>query len=208
MSGPVPHSPFIEPSAPVLRPEPPSGPQWLHEVKHDGWRAQIHLNDGAVTIYGKNGGNLTKRFPAIAAAVAQLPVESAIVDAELVACTAEGVPDFYAIMKGAQHGCTAYCFDVLEMDGRVFIGLPLDERRQMLRRLMRRADNSTLRLSESFDDPQALLAACEQHCLEGIVSKRRDRPYIPGENPGWIKVKTKAWREANKNRWESFVKRS
>lgn len=58
--GRVPRNPFIEPSAPVLRSEPPNGPAWLHEVKHDGWRAQMHLSGGIATISGKNGGDLNE----------------------------------------------------------------------------------------------------------------------------------------------------
>jgi bifunctional non-homologous end joining protein LigD len=159
----VPRNRFIEPSAPVLRTEPPTGPEWLHEVKHDGWRAQIHLRDGRATIFGKNGGGLTRRFRSIAAAAEQLPVASAIVDAELIACNPDGTPNFYAMMRGAQHGCCAYCFDLLEFDGRSLVVAPLEERRYLLRRLLRRADKDALRLSETFDDPMALLRACEKH---------------------------------------------
>jgi bifunctional non-homologous end joining protein LigD len=118
-------------------------------VKHDGWRAQLHLLDGAVTVYGKNGGDLTCRFASIALAVARLPVTSVILDAELVACDGDGAPNFYALMRGAKDGCCAYCFDLLELEGRSLVGLPLDERRHLLRRVLRRADKS-LRLSETF----------------------------------------------------------
>jgi bifunctional non-homologous end joining protein LigD len=105
----VPHNRFIEPSSPVLHLEPPVVPEWLHEVKHDGWRAQLHLRGGKATIFGKNGGDLTRRFRAIVAAVERLPAASAIVDGELVACNADGTPNFYAMMRGAPHGCYAYC---------------------------------------------------------------------------------------------------
>ena len=198
--------PFIPPSLPVLKREPPDGPQWLHEVKHDGFRAQLHLVDHAVTVYGKNGGDLTHRFGAIASAVAALPFESVILDAELVACDPDGTPNFYALMRGARDGCCAYCFDLLELDGRSRVAAPLDERRGLLSRVMRRAPRDTLRLSEAFDDPHALLAACEKHGLEGIVSKRRDDPYRSGPRGGWIKVKTAAWGAANRERNKLFEK--
>jgi bifunctional non-homologous end joining protein LigD len=180
----VPRIRFIEPAAPVLRTEPPTGPEWLHEVKHDGWRAQLHLRDGRATIFGKNGGDLTRRFRAIAVAVERLPVASAIIDAELVACNADGTPNFYAMMHGAPHGCCAYCFDMMEFDGRSLVVAPLEERRYLLRKLLKRAGSDGLRLSEVFDDPQALLAACEKHGLVGIVSKRRGDPYRPGAKSG------------------------
>ena len=200
----VPRTAFIEPSAPVPRPEPPIGPEWLHEVKHDGFRAQLHLRDSKATVYGKNGGDLTRRFRAIAAAVARLPVASAIIDAELVACNADGTPNFYAMMRGAPHGCCAYCFDLMEFDGRSLVAAPLEERRYLLRKLLKRASIDELRLSEVFDDPQALLTACEKHGLEGIVSKRRGDPYRSGPKSGWIKVKTAAWRAVNQERYKLF----
>jgi bifunctional non-homologous end joining protein LigD len=198
----VPRNRFIEPSAPVLRPEPPIGPEWLHEVKHDGWRAQIHLRNDKATIYGKNGGDLTRRFRFLATVVERLPITSAIIDAELV--DADGTPNFYAMMRGAPHGCCAYCFDLLEFDGRSLVVAPLEDRRYLLRRLLKRADKDTLRLSETFDDPITLLGACEKTGLEGIVSKRRGDPYHSGSKSGWIKVKTAAWRAANRERHKLF----
>jgi bifunctional non-homologous end joining protein LigD len=200
----VPRTAFIEPSAPVLRPEPPIGPEWLHEVKHDGWRAQIHLAGAVATVYGKNGGDLTGRFRGLAAAIEALPVESVILDAELVACDDDGTPNFYALMRGAKDGCCAYCFDLLALDGRSYVTRPLDERRGLLRRVMRRARRDTLRLSEAFDDPHALLAVCEKHGLEGIVSKLREDRYRSGPNRNWIKVKTATWRAANRERYKLF----
>ena len=191
---------------PVLRREPPEGPEWLHEIKHDGFRAQLHLFDDAVTIYGKNGGDLTSRFRSIAVALAALPFESLILDAELVACEPDGLPNFYALMRGAKDGCCAYCFDLLRLNGRLLVSAPLDERRGLLRSVMRRARRDTLRLSDAFDDPLELLSACEKHGLEGIVSKRRDGPYVSGARGGWIKVKTARWRGANRERYKLFEK--
>ena len=110
-------------------------------------------------------------------------------------------------MRGAPHGCCAYCFDLMEFDGRSLVVAPLEERRYLLRKLLKRASIDELRLSEVFDDPIALLAACEKHRLEGIVSKRRGDPYRPGSKSGWIKVKTAAWREANRERHQLFEPR-
>ena len=199
-------NPFIPPALPVLRREPPAGSGWLHEVKYDGWRAQLHLVNDAVTIYGKNGGDLTLRFRSIATALAALPFESLILDAELVACDPDGTPNFYAMMRGAKDGCCAYCFDLLSLDGHSRLAVPLEERRGLLRRVMRRAPRDTMRLSEAFQDPLELLAVCEKHGLEGIVSKRRDAPYVSGTRGGWVKVKTATWRAANRERYKLFEK--
>jgi bifunctional non-homologous end joining protein LigD len=180
----VPRTTFITPSAPILRRDPPTGPEWLHEVKHDGWRAQLHKTGDAVTIYTRRGNDVTQGFRSVAEAVARLPARSIIIDAEIIACDANGAPDFYALTRRAPHGCCAYCFDLLELDGTAYDMMGLVERRSPLRRLLKRGDGDMLRLSEVFDDPQALLAACEKRGLEGIVLKLRNERYRSGKNPG------------------------
>jgi bifunctional non-homologous end joining protein LigD len=77
---------FITPAAPVLRPEAPSGPQWIHEVKFDGWRMQLHKVGDRVVVFSRNGVDMTKRFAMIRDKALRLPAASAIIDAELVAC--------------------------------------------------------------------------------------------------------------------------
>jgi ATP-dependent DNA ligase len=84
--------------------------------------------------------------------------------------------------------------------------LALGKRRQMLNRVIGRGKSGTLRFSHEFDDPLALLAACEKQGLEGIVSRLRDDCYRSGTNGGWITVKTATWREANRERYELFEK--
>ena len=76
---------------------PPAGPDWLHEVKFDGWRAQIHIEDGAATLYSKNGADITRRFSSLRPALAR--VESAVVDCELIACDETGMPSFRSLMN-------------------------------------------------------------------------------------------------------------
>ena len=203
----VPRMPFIEPSAPVLGREPPLGREWIHEVKHDGWRSQLHKAGDDVVIYSKTGADFTKRFRSVADAVLKLPVASCIIDAELVACNEDGNPNFYELMRGAPHGCCAWCFDLMELDGTNHTMAPLEYRRHLLSKLLKRAKSDTLRMSENFRDPIALLRAAETHGLEGIVSKLKADRYRSGKNPGWIKVKTEAWRAANRDRGEMFQSR-
>lgn len=202
----VPRTPFIEPSAPVPGREPPRGREWIHEVKHDGWRAQLHKAGDDVVIYSKTGADFTQRFRSIADAVLRLPATSCILDVEAVACDEAGNPNFYELMRGARHGCCAWCFDLLELDGTNHTMAPLEHRRHLLGKLLKRAKLDTLRMSENFRDPIALLKAAETHVLEGIVSKLREDRYRSGTNRGWIKVKTAAWREANKDRFEKMGK--
>ena len=194
---------FIVPSAPVLKKAPPSGPEWLHEVKHDGWRAQLHRTPGDAIILSRRGKDLSGRFAVIRKAMLGLP--PCIMDAELVGCDADGIPDFHALTTGNAHGCCAWCFDLMMVDGKDVRHEPLEERRARLEALLAGADQDLLRLSEAFDDPMKLLEAAVKLGLEGIVSKRRDQPYRSGPNSGWVKVKTAAWREANRGRWEMFL---
>jgi bifunctional non-homologous end joining protein LigD len=198
-------SSFIVPCRPVQRSWPPTGDDWLHEVKFDGWRIQLHKSKRRATIYTRNGNDFTPRFPTIAAALAALPVQSAIIDGELTACDPNGVPDFRALhfQNIEHHDLCVWAFDILHLNGADLREMPLTERKYALEKVVYKAQDHTLRLSETFDDGDKLLASCEQMGLEGIVSKRRDFPYRSGA-ADWVKVKCASWREANKDRGELF----
>ena len=188
---------FIIPSAPVLKAAPPSGEGWVHEVKFDGWRAQLHKTRD------DHGYDNTRRFRAVRDGLSIVAARSAIIDAEIVVCDGDGKPDFKALMDGATGRLCAWCFDLLELNGRDLRGLPLVKRRATLRELFN-ADNDAMRYSEEFPDAEKLLAVATKRGLEGIVSKKANQPYLSGKNVGWIKVKTATWREANKDRRELF----
>jgi bifunctional non-homologous end joining protein LigD len=102
---------FVTPSAPVLKRTPPSGPEWLDEVKHDGWRAQLHHHDGGATILSKRGKDISGRFAAVRSALRSLP--PCVIDAEIVGCDAHGVPDFRSLMAAtptaSAHGASICC---------------------------------------------------------------------------------------------------
>jgi bifunctional non-homologous end joining protein LigD len=195
---------FITPSAPILKPAPPSGDGWIHEVKFDDWRAQLHKAGDEVMIFTRNGHDYTSRFPAIRDNLLSLPVRSAILDAEIVVCDSDGKPDFKALMEGRAGHLCAWCFDLLELNGQKERKRPFVERKIMLRHLLIKADDDVLRYSEEFPDAEKLLAVAAKQGLEGIVSKKATQQYVSGRNAGWIKVKTSTWREANKDRWEMF----
>lgn len=198
---------FIKPSEPVEQELPPAGEGWLHEVKFDGYRLQLHKDGDRAEIWSKNGKDFTARFRDIAKRVAALPCESCIIDAEGVALDAEGRPDFRALVGGQKHSRVAWCFDLMEIDGRDLRALPLVTRRARLGALLKRANDELLRISASFPDPGLLLAALDERGLEGIVSKKIDQAYVSGRNRGWIKVKCHAWRAANQDRGEMFQAR-
>ena len=113
-------------------------------------------------------------------------------------------PDFFRLLKAAfrnqESELAVYAFDLLHLNGQDLRPQPLIEGQRMLGR----AKVQCLHLVDAFDDGQKLLEAAEKHKLEGIVSKRRDASYRSGECHDWVKIKTMAWREANRERWRLF----
>jgi bifunctional non-homologous end joining protein LigD len=204
----VPRIAFIPVASPKLRTSPPCGFEWLHEVKFDGFRIQLHKSGDEVRLFSRNGKDFTDRFPTISAAVATLPTASAIIDGEIVACDEAGKPDFYTLLLRRAFGVCVWCFDLLCLNEEDLRPLPLEDRKRRLASLLSDADDERLRLSETFDDADKLLAAAAQMNLEGIVSKKRSAPYVAGVKCGWVKVKTREWRAANRERYKLFERAS
>ena len=182
---------FIAPCLPTNAPQPPSGEHWVHEIKHDGFRVIARKIGKPVRLYSRPGNDLTYRFPLIGMAVAQLGPQSCIIDGDAVACGDDGLSSFDRI-RYRRHDASVflYAFDLLELDGRDLRREPWSERRAKLARLLRGAGHG-VQLSdhiEGNDGEAAFHHACAMG-LEGIVAKRRDRPYRSGRSPDWIKVK-------------------
>ena len=188
---------FIPPASPRRRDCPPVGDRWIHEVKFDGYRLQVHKAGRDVTLLSRNGHHFTGRFPDIALLLRTLPAKAAIIDAELVACSSAGMPDFRKLHFAAADGnLCLWAFDLLHLNGKDLLDVPLAKRRAKLQALIERHDHPSILFSSAFDDPHRLLAACEERRLEGIVSKRIDAPYRSGNASDWVKVKCAGWREA------------
>jgi bifunctional non-homologous end joining protein LigD len=170
-------------------------------VKFDGWRVQIHKHGDNVRLCSRRGIDLVKRFLELRDHVVYLP--DCIIDAELVACDTDGKPDFHAVTRKDPNLCL-WRFDLLELRGEDLRRLPLIERKDKLRAILIGVDDDRLRYSEEFSDPVKLLTTVEKMGLEGIVSKRRNAPYRSAAQKNWVKVKCKAWLEANQDRWEHF----
>ena len=204
----VPALRFIPPCSPIRATRPPVGDAWLHEPKMDGYRLQIVKDGPTVRLYSRGGLDWSKRLAGLTAALLGIPWRSVIIDAELVFPGADGAPHFIGLQAamgaGRQQELAVFAFDVLHRDGEGLQPLPLIARRQHLERLLVRSKVPCLHLVEAFDDGVKLLEAAERMQLEGIVSKRRAAPYRSGECNDWRKVKTVAWREANRERWRLF----
>jgi bifunctional non-homologous end joining protein LigD len=170
---------FIPPAVPILRPASPTGSDWLHEVKFDGWRLQIHKSEGQVKLYSRRGVDMAKRFPDLRDSCLYLP--DAVIDGELVACDTDGKPDFLALRQPHPKLCV-WCFDLLAVAGKDIREQPLSHRREQLRELLIATDDDRLRFSEEFPDPVKLLKVVEKMGLEGVISKRRTSRTKPAQN--------------------------
>jgi bifunctional non-homologous end joining protein LigD len=184
---------FVPPSLATLREEPPRGAGWVHEIKFDGYRMQARLDSGKVRLLTRKGLDWTDKFPNVAAAVAKLPAQQALIDGEIVVEDARGISNFSelqaALKAGERERFVYYVFDLLHLDGRNLAALPLIERKAALSRLVGKKPGP-IRYSEHFttDGAEVLQRACDM-ALEGIVSKRGDVPYRSGRSDAFIKTK-------------------
>src|SRR6266542_3519949 len=172
---------------------PPTGPNWIHEIKYDGYRMLCRVVDGEVRMISRNGKDWTGNFPSIVRALARLPVESAWLDGEAVVVDDKGRTSFQAL-QNALSGATSttpsyFAFDLLYLDGVDLRGVALVERKRLLEELLV-SSPSTVKYSEHFAVPgSAFLQNVSALGLEGMVSKRADLPYQPGRGPAWQKIK-------------------
>jgi len=187
---------FIEPQLATLRSNPPSGEEWVHEIKFDGYRIQAHISNGEVTLFTRKGLDWTSKFGgAISSALASLDCQDAVIDGEIVVLSNEGIASFSALQAALSQNRTEvmlyYAFDLLRLDGVDLRKKPLVERKEKLHGLIGAAmAGSPLHYSEHFSEPgQTMLAHVCKMGLEGIISKRADASYEAGRSYGWVKSK-------------------
>ncbi|HEY8630509.1 MAG TPA: DNA ligase D [Gaiellaceae bacterium] len=186
-----------KPMLATLAEDVPRGAGWAFEVKWDGYRAIATESGGDVTLTSRNGNDLTTRFQNVAKEIPKVvKTPDCVLDGEVCALDESGRSSFSAMQQGKPGTPVVYyVFDVLEIEGEPVIDLPLVERRKLLEGLLDRR-NKTVRLSETFDDGQALLEAATQQRLEGIMAKRLDSRYLPGKRTrDWLKIKTHSEQE-------------
>jgi bifunctional non-homologous end joining protein LigD len=185
---------FIEPMKPRLVDEPPKTGDWLYELKFDGIRA-IAIKDGKkANLISRNKNELRSRFPEIAEAMKSFPANECVVDGEIVALDEEGRSSFQLLqsieMDGRQSPIRFYVFDLLQLEGRSLINLPLVGRKQALAALCENVPEPIRYSGELSGEVRALLKEVKRRGLEGLIGKQRYSIYEPGRRSGaWIKLK-------------------
>jgi bifunctional non-homologous end joining protein LigD len=191
---------FIEPSLATATEQAPgsgrgSGKDWLHEIKHDGYRLQAHLSNGKVTLYSRQGLDWTERFPSITQALADVPANVAIIDGEVLVQTAAGVASFAMLVDALKSGggdMLFYGFDLLYLDGFDLRDAPLSVRKEALGRILAELGAAgRIRYSDHIaGDGEAVFKHASRLGLEGIISKQATSPYRSGRVKTWLKVKS------------------
>jgi bifunctional non-homologous end joining protein LigD len=176
----------------------PQGDDWLYEPKLDGYRALLLKDGGTVRLLSRNEKDLTAMYPGIAAAGLRLEARQVVIDGEIVALAEDGRPSFQALQHRAshpRHRIVFYAFDVLHLDGRNLLAETLSARRAYLPALI--GADSTIRLSQDLPgSTAAIVRAVQAAGIEGVVAKRRDSTYQPGERSGdWVKLKLERQQE-------------
>lgn len=170
------------------------GPEWLHELKHDGFRLIVYRDGVRVRLFTRRGYDWSRRFPRIIDQARRLKPRMFVIDAEAVFCDDTGMPDFdRLISRRVDADVFAFGFDLLALDGDDLRSQPLEVRKAKLLKLLVRSDDGII-LNEHMDGELGSVMfkhACRLG-LEGIVSKRRDKPYQAGRSKHWIKFKNPA----------------
>lgn len=183
---------FIKPQLATLKSKAPSGEKWIHEIKYDGYRVQVHLDSGKRKVFTRNGLDWTKRFSQIAGAI-DIPGQ-AILDGEVVVIH-EGRTSFSELQaelaRGRQDRLVYYAFDLLWRDGDLH-KLPQIERKKALLDLIgENGIEAPIVFSEHLiGDGQEMFEHAAKLNFEGIISKNSQAPYRSDRNEGWLKIKT------------------
>jgi len=174
----------------------PGGNEWLHEVKFDGYRILCRIDKGKVTLLTREAQDWTDRFEALVNPAKELGVRQAFIDGEVVALDENGINDFQMLQNSLKQNSSSnlvyYAFDLLHVDGSDLTSARLIDRKERLYAIISRNQTakSTLRYSDHWiGGSEGLFEKACALGLEGIVSKRIDRPYRPGRSKDWVKIK-------------------
>jgi len=186
---------FIEPMKARLVDEPPTNGDWLYELKFDGIRAIAVKHGNKVSLISRNGNKLDARFPEIRDAVKNLPVDECMIDGEVIALDEQGRSSFQLLqaleIEGRKAPLRFYVFDLLQLEGKSLLNLPIEQRKQLLAKLCENIGDPIRYSGEISGDVKSLLVEVRRRELEGLIGKKRSSKYEPGRRSGaWIKLKT------------------
>jgi bifunctional non-homologous end joining protein LigD len=197
---------FIAPQLCTSVERPPSGEGWGHEIKFDGYRVQLRVEDGKATLKTRKGLDWTDKFKAIAKEGSAL--SDALIDGEIVALDRDGNPNFSALQAAISEGKTEklmfFAFDLLFAEDMDLRKLPLRDRKARLKELLDEQKGKSMRYVEHFEvDGEAVLKSAAELKLEGIVSKKLGAPYHSGRTESWTKAKARAGQEVVIGGWKT-----
>jgi bifunctional non-homologous end joining protein LigD len=180
---------FIEPALATSVDKTPSGDRWIHEIKFDGYRVQVHLANTEIKVFTRRGHDWIHRFKKIASDAWHIAAGSAIIDGEVVVPAADGSTDFSVLqneLKGRSTKIVLVAFDLLYLNGYDLRKLPLTQRKALLKKLV---DKTEIQFSDSFEvDGREMFKHACKNGLEGVVSKVSDSKYASGRSNDWVKV--------------------
>jgi bifunctional non-homologous end joining protein LigD len=181
---------FVAPYLPRLTQVPPTGPGWLHEIKHDGFRIMARREASSVRLYTRNGYDFAHRFPRIVEAVSSISVGSCLIDGEAIVVDERGLSTFDLLRSWRHDHAAVLCaFDLIEIDGKDLRSAPLEQRKEALADLLHRErDGIAFNVHYDCEGAAVFKHACALGC-EGIVSKRRGSHYRSGRVDHWLKIK-------------------
>jgi bifunctional non-homologous end joining protein LigD len=200
---------FVAPQLCISVDQPPGGPGWCHEIKFDGYRVQLRVEDGEATLKTRKGLDWTDKFKAIAKESSALP--DVLIDGEIVALDHRGTPDFStlqaAIADGKTDNLIFFAFDLLFAEGLDLRRLPLAERKARLKMLLEgrpKGKAKNVRYVEHFEaEGETVMQSARQLLLEGIVSKKLKAAYHSGRSEGWTKTKARDGQEVVIGGWKT-----
>jgi bifunctional non-homologous end joining protein LigD len=199
---------FVEPQLATTVERPPGGEGWGHEIKFDGYRVQLRVEDGHASLKTRKGLDWTDKFEAIAEQAAALP--DVLIDGEIVALDKEGVPNFSSLQAAIADGKTDdlifFAFDLLFADGMDLRRLPLRERKARLKGVLeaRKRKAKSIRYVEHFEtNGEAVMQSAVNLSLEGIISKKLSASYRSGRTESWTKTKARAGQEVVLGGWQT-----
>jgi bifunctional non-homologous end joining protein LigD len=193
---------YLEPMAATLASHPFRDEDWLFEVKWDGYRVEAVIRDGSIRLYTRRGNDAETYFPKLLTPPTWIDAKQAIVDGEVVALDEAGRPDFSLLQEritsyrtGRSVPLVFQAFDLLYLDGRLLLDVPLEERKKLLRLVLK--ESSKVRFASHIEaEGAAFFEAVRQQRLEGMVAKHRRSRYEPGRrSPAWLKIKARPEQE-------------